>query len=132
MNSTEPPGGRLPIGESPKWIVIHVFVMLGLLMTIALLLQLLPDSQHGWLRELLGVGSLVVLASLTRFYKARRTTMGKVETGYLRTALFFISAPGIAGTWHLSIPAGVAFYIWTIVERRRQRKPPTTARERLQ
>lgn len=121
MSSPEPLGGGLPIGESPRWIAVHVFVVLGLLMVIVLLLRLLPDSQHGWLRESLGAGSLVVLASLARFYAARRATMGKAETGYLRTALYFISAPGIAGIWHLSIAVGAAFYIWTIVERRRQR-----------
>ena len=121
MSSPEPPGGRLPIGESPKWIAVPVFIVLGLLLTVALLLGLLPDSQHRWLRELLGAGSLLALASLARFYAARRTAMGKIETSYLRTALFVISMAGVAGTWHLSLAAGVAFYIWTIVERRRQR-----------
>ena len=131
MSSPEPPGGRLPIGESPKWIAVHAFIMLGLLLTVALLLRVSPDGLHRWLRELLGAGSLMVLASLARFYVPLRTTMSKVDTGYLRTALFFVSVSGFGGAWYLPIPAGVAFYIWTIVERRRQRKPPTTARERF-
>lgn len=121
----------MPIGESPKWIAVHAFVALGWMILIAVIARLIPEEEQEWLRAVLTAGPLVILTSLARFYATRRAQMGKVETGYLRTALFVISIAGIAGTWHLTVPAGLAFYIWTIVEHRRQRKPPTTARERF-
>ena len=125
MSSPEPPGGRPPIGESPRWIAVHMFVALGWVIVIAVLVRLLPDGQHGWLGVLLTTGALLVLVNMALLYKARCAMLDKVGTGYLRTAIVLIAVLSISGTWHLSIPAGIAFYIWTIVERRRQRKPPT-------
>ena len=122
MSSTEPPGGRLPIGESPRWITFHVFV--GFFSFPALILvSLLVPSDYVWgIRALLSAIVMGTLASLARQYTVRRHTMTKVETSYLRFGLILIAGPGIpAGTWYLSIPAGIAFYIWTIVERRRPR-----------
>lgn len=122
MSAVKPPIDRFPVGQSPRWITVHVFV--GFFSFPALILvSLLVPSDYVWvIRALLTAIVMGVLASLARQYAVRRHTMTKVETSYLRFGLFVIAGTGIpAGKWYLAIPAGIAFYVWTIVDRRKRK-----------
>ena len=121
MSSLEPPGGRLPIGESPRWIVVHALVGFGCLVVTILLALVLDDESDNWLGIALSAASLSTLVSLGLRYAALRREMTGVELSYLRFAIFLIAVFGLSGAWALSLVGGCAFYIWTIIERRRQR-----------
>lgn len=122
MTSPEPPIERSPIGESPKWIAWHAFVGFGSLPVLGFItLPFRPEHQWTFFSALTVV-ILLLLANFARMYAPRRYEMTKTETSYLRFALLIIAGAGVTGTWHLSIPAGVAFLVWTIVVRRRQKQ----------
>ena len=120
MSSMEPPGGRLPIGESPRWIMVHAFVGLGASFAI-IFLHALPEGTHPTLRWMQALIPVIVLASLGRLYAHRRSSMSDVETGYLRTAIVLLTIAGIPGTLPLTLVVGPLFFIWTIVEKRKRK-----------
>jgi hypothetical protein len=123
MRPEDLPESRLPIGQSPRWITIHTFVGLGVCVAV-LLLYGLPDGARPTVRWLHALVPIAVLAVLARAYGRRRRTATPIEVGYLRVSIILITAAGVAGALPLSIVPGVAFYVWTIVEKRRQRTSP--------
>ena len=82
---------------------------------------MLDDESDNWLGIALSAASLSTLVSLGLRYAALRREMTGVELSYLRFAIFLIAVFGLSGAWALSLVGGCAFYIWTIIERRRQR-----------
>lgn len=105
-----PPGtDRLRIGESPAWIVLHVIAgVVGVPAVGALVDWQAPT----WAARLtMAVLTVAVFASLAIHYRRHRDHMDAASFGYLRLALFFITLVGLLG-WYVSLPLGIAFYLW--------------------
>lgn len=120
MRPEDLPEQRRPIGQSPRWITIHALGGLAAVLVV-IALYALPDGTEPAVHWAQAIVPVLVLASLARGYAARRRTMTSVETGYLRMAVVLLTIAGIPGTIPLSLPVGVAFLAWTVVEKRRAR-----------
>lgn len=120
MRPEDLPETRLPVGQSPRWITIHTFVGLGVCIA-TFGLYALPDGAHPTVSWIHAIVPVVVLAVFARAYASHRRSMTSVETGYLRMGIVLITAAGVAGAVPVSLVAGLAFFIWTVVEKRRRR-----------
>lgn len=97
--------------------------LIGALGVIALiLLHVLPDGADpylAWAMALLPLAAMAVLAWSWR----RRLPVTKWELEYLRVGIAVLTIAGVAGlsggAWPLTLVAGPAFFVWTIVEKRR-------------
>lgn len=120
MRPEDLPESRSPVGQSPRWITVYTFVGLGIAVVL-IGLYALPDGARPAVRWLQAIVPVVVLAVYARAYAARRRTMTDVEIGYLRFSIILLTLPGIPGAVPLTLIAGPAFLIWTVVEKRRRR-----------
>lgn len=119
MRPEDLPESRSPVGQSPRWITVHTFVGLGIAIVV-MALYALPDGAHSAVRWAQAIVPVVVLAVYARAYAVRRHALTDVEIGYLRFSIILLSIPGIPGTIPLTLIAGPAFLIWTVVEKRRR------------
>lgn len=121
MRPEDLPEERLPIGESPRWITIHA---LGGVAAFLLVVGLyaLPQDARPTVRWIHAVVPVLLMASLAAGYARRRRRMTPIEVGYLRTAIVVLAVIGIPGALPLSLVAGVVFFAWTVVEKRRQER----------
>jgi O-antigen/teichoic acid export membrane protein len=100
--------------------MVYTFVGLGVSIA-AMLLYALPDGARPTVRWIHAIVPVLALAALARAYAPRRRELTPIDTGYLRVGIILLAAAGGAGALPLSFVAGAAFYIWTVVEKRRNR-----------
>ena len=118
MKPEDLPESKIPIGNSPRWIAIYAFVGLGFYF-VTWALYGLPDSARSAARWVHAIVPVIALILLAREFAKRRRSMTTTEISYLRYAIVIWTGVGILGALPLTLVAGPAFYLWTVVEKRR-------------
>jgi hypothetical protein len=107
--------------QSPRWITAPS--LSGALGVIALMvLHLLPAATHPYLAWAMVLVPLAAMGVLARSWH-RRLPVTPHEREYVRVGIVVLSIAGLAGlsggALPLTLVAGPAFWIWTVVESRR-------------
>ncbi len=107
--------------QAPRW--ISVPSLADALGVIALMvLNLLPASTHSYLAWGRAALPLVAMGVLARS-RHRRLPVTAHELGYVWVGILVLTLAGLSalagGAWPLTLVAGSAFWVWTVVERRR-------------